>query len=115
QHDDEPADDARLRLDRDEPAGPGRCAGDRAGDVGHRPAPDQMRQRAKRCSMKRPNRISATPITPISRIMANTPEVSKVCDGFMINWPSPVALRKNSAATMPTRPRAIAWRTPVIV
>ena len=47
--------------------------------------------------------------------MANTPEVSKFCDAFMISWPSPVALRKNSAATMPTRPRAIAWRTPVIV
>ena len=32
----------------------------------------------------------------------------------MISSPSPLPDKKNSAATMPTRPRPIAWRMPVI-
>src|SRR5580704_4004847 len=55
-----------------------------------------------------PIRVSPTPSRPITRIMPNTVAVSKFCDATMINCPSPVALRKNSAAMTPTRARPFA-------
>ena len=42
-------------------------------------------QRAKWRSIINPTRISPTPISPITKIEANTPPVSKFCDAPMIN------------------------------
>ena len=57
--------------------------------------------------------MSATPKSVTRRIAANTVAVSKLCAALCSVIPIPLALRKNSAATMPTRARPIAWRIPV--
>ena len=58
--------------------------------------------------------MSATPTNVMTTTVASRPAVSKFRPEVMRSCPMPLALRKNSAATTPTSPRPMAWRTPVI-
>src|SRR6185437_16232555 len=104
-----------LPQDQDRRAGiePRQDLGGRASFRGGAHA--HTRQRAKCCSTIRPMRIRTRPRIMMMMIAASTPAVSKFCDAFMMSWPSPVELKKNSAAIMPTRARPTAWRTTVMV
>src|SRR5207248_379756 len=76
-----------------------------------RPGPHQRpvpRQTVKRSSSARPRPMRAKPRTVMTRTAANRPAVSKFRAEMRSSCPIPLALRKNSAATIPTRARPIA-------
>src|SRR5262249_45470594 len=124
----------RLRQRSDDPGRPGHVSGseeahdqlpetqhqDAAGDLGEERRPGKPvhrlrpRQEVNRSSRARPSAIKATPSSVMTSTVASSAAVSKFLPDVMRSCPIPLALRKNSAATTPTRPRPIAWRTPVI-
>src|SRR5579885_1505407 len=73
----------------------------------------RFRQAAQRRSIAPPSSMRATPSKVTSRIAAKIVAISKLWAADCSIMPSPLALRKNSAAIMPTSARPIAWRMPV--
>ena len=49
----------------------------------------------------------------ITKMVAKTPAMSKFRDAVINSSPRPLVDKKNSAATMPTSARPLAWRIPV--